>query len=367
MMKVLYLINHAGKAGTERYVETLVKYLGGKEVEPYFAYNESGLLVERMAEMGVPTERIEMKSRFDFKAARELARLCEKWDIDLIHCHYLREHYTALLAKRYNKKIRVVYTNHFVLANNAVTRLSNRWMDKRQDQIIAVCNKGKEQLVANGWTGDRIQVVFNAVDMNAWAGTRADSTMREELGIPEDRLVMLCASRFADDKGHAYLIRSLKRLTEISDVPFTMVLAGDGPLLEQTKEQVSQLGLEEQVIFVGFRKDIKNLYKGSDIYINSSQHEALSFLIVEAMAAGLPVIVTDMGGNRDIVPPQAKHGALVIYDDPESMAQAMKKMLEDGEYRASCAQEALHTVADKFEISKMCQATWGVYQKAVKG
>lgn len=367
MMKVLYLINHAGKAGTERYVETLVKYLGGKEVEPYFVYNESGLLVERMAEMGVPTERIEMKSRFDFKAARELARLCEKWDIDLIHCHYLREHYTALLAKRYNQKIRVVYTNHFVLANNTVTRLSNRWMDKRQDQMIAVCNKGKEQLIANGWTGDRIQVIFNAVDMNAWAGDRSESTMRAELDIPEDRIVMLCASRFAHDKGHDYLIRSLKRLTEISDVPFTMVLAGDGPLLEQTKAQVKELGLEEQVIFVGFRKDIKNLYKGSDIYINSSQHEALSFLIVEAMAAGLPVIVTDMGGNRDIVPPEAKHGALVIYDDPESMAQAMKKMIEDGEYRAACAQEALRTVADKFEIGKMCQVTWGVYQKAVKG
>lgn len=366
-MKVLYLLNHAGKAGTERYVETLVKYLSRQGVEPYFAYNEGGLLVERMAEMGVPTARIEMKSRFDFKAARELAALCEKWDVDLIHCHYLREHYTALLAKRYNKKIRVVYTNHFVLANNAVTRLSNRWMDKKQDQMIAVCNKGKEQLIANGWTGDRIQVVFNAVDMDAWAGTRADSTMRAEFGIPEDRLVMLCASRFAHDKGHAYLIRSLKRLTEISDVPFTMVLAGDGPLLEQTKELVKELGLEDHVIFAGFRKDIKNLYKGSDVYINSSEHEALSFLIIEAMAAGLPVIVTDMGGNRDIVPPDAAHGALVVYDDPESMARAMKRMLEDGEYRASCAAEALNTVADKFEVGKMCRITWDVYEKAVKG
>lgn len=240
-------------------------------------------------------------------------------------------------------------------------------MDKKQDQMIAVCNRGKEQLMANGWTGDGIQVVFNAVDMDVWAGDRSDSTMRAEFGIPEDRLVMLCASRFADDKGHAYLIKSLKRLTEISNVPFTMVLAGDGPLLEQTKEQVKALGLEEQVIFAGFRKDIKNLYKGSDIYINSSRHEALSFLIIEAMAAGLPVIVTDMGGNRDIVPPEAKHGELVIYNDPESMAQAMKKMLEDGAYRAACAEEALRTVADKFEVGKMCQATWDVYQKAVKG
>jgi glycosyltransferase involved in cell wall biosynthesis len=320
-----------------------------------------------MAALGVPTQRIEMNSRFDFKAAKALAKLCKQWDIDLIHCHYLREHYTALLAKRYNKKIRVVYTNHFVLANNAVTRLSNRWMDRRQDQMIAVCNKGKEQLIANGWSGERIQVVFNAVDMAAWAGDRSQSTLRAELGIPEDRLVMLCASRFADDKGHAYLIRSLKRLKEITQTPFTMVLAGDGPLLEQTREQVKDLGLEDQVIFVGFRKDMKNLYKGSDIYINSSQHEALSFLIVEAMAAGLPVIVTDMGGNRDIVPPDADCGALVVYDDPESMAQAMKKMLEDDAYRAGCAAGALRTVEEKFEVGKMCQLTLQVYEKARKG
>ncbi len=248
-MKVLYLLNHAGKAGTERYVETLVKYLGNGEVEPFFAYNEGGLLVERMAEMGVPTERVEMNSRFDFKAAKALAELCEKWDIDLIHCHYLREHYTALLAKRYNKKIRVVYTNHFVRANDTITRISNRWMDKRQDQIIAVCNRGKEQLIENGWSGDGIQVVFNAVDMSTWAGSRTDSTMRAEFGIPEENLVMLCASRFAHDKGHAYLVDSLKRLTEITNVPFTMVLAGDGPLLDQTKQQVKDLDLEDKIIY----------------------------------------------------------------------------------------------------------------------
>lgn len=365
-MKVLYLLNHAGKAGTERYVQTLVEYLSGNGVEPYFAYNEGGLLVERMEQMGVPTARIEMNSRFDFKAARALARLCEDWDIDLIHCHYLREHYTAILAKRYNKKIRVVYTNHFVLANDAITRLSNRWMDKRQDQIIAVCNKGREQLVSNGWSADRIQVIYNAVDMDTWAGDRTGATMRAEFHIPEDRLVMLCASRFADDKGHEYLVRSLKRLTEISDVPFTMVLAGDGPLLEPTKALVEQLGLTERVVFAGFRKDIKNLYKSSDIYINSSRHEALSFLIIEAMAAGLPVIVTDMGGNRDIVPPDAECGDLVVYDDPESMAAAMKNMLENADYRDSCAAGALRTVEEKFEVGKMCRMTWDVYQKAVK-
>ena len=84
------------------------------------------------------------------------------------------------------------------------------------------------------------------------------------------------------------------------------------------------------------------------------------------MAAGLPVIVTDMGGNRDIVPPDAECGDLVVYDDPESMAAAMKNMLEDSGYRASCAAGALRTVEEKFEVGKMCRMTLDVYQKAVK-
>ena len=91
-MKVLYLLNHAGKAGTERYVETLVRYLSADgRVKPYFAYNEPGLLVERMQAMSVPCRHIEMRSPYDLPAAKVLANLCREWGIELIHTHYRRE------------------------------------------------------------------------------------------------------------------------------------------------------------------------------------------------------------------------------------------------------------------------------------
>lgn len=365
-MKVLYLLNYAGKAGTERYVETLASYLSADgRVDPYFAYHEGGLLVERMEAMGIPVRQVEMRRRFDKKAAKALADLCQEWNIDLVHCHYLREHYTALMAKRYLPQLRVVYTSHFVQANDAITRFSNRIMDKRQDQIIAVCNRGREQLIANGWTGDRIRVVFNAVDPAVWAGGREDSTLRPELGLNDQQFVMLCASRFADDKGHHYLLDSVKRLTQLTDKPFTLVLAGDGPLLEAAQKQVKDLELEDRVRFIGFRKDIKNLYKGADLYVNSSRHEALSFLIIEAMAAGLPVIATDMGGNSDIVNDAAGCGLLVEYNNPESMAQAMKRFLEDPTFLAQCRAGAQRTIQEKFEIHHMVQATYDVYQAAM--
>ncbi|MEG1240041.1 MAG: glycosyltransferase family 4 protein [Oscillospiraceae bacterium] len=364
MLKVLYLLNHAGKGGTERYVESLIKYLGGTLVEPFFAYNEEGLLAERVKSLGVPCRQISLKSRFDMDAAKALAALCAEWDIDIIHCHFLRENYIALLAKKYNAKIRVVYTNHIIQPNDFVTKCSNKLLDKRQDQIIAVCNPGREQLLRNGWNGEKIQVIFNAVNPEAWQG--GTSTLRQEFGIPAENLVMIYAARFVEGKGHRYLVDSIKKLTELTAVPFTMVLPGDGPLLEETKALVTSQGLAGRVVFTGFREDMKNLCAGSDICINASRAEALSYQIIEAMAAGLPAIVTDVGGNRDIVPPDAQCGILVEYDNPASMAQAMKTMLEDEAFRSGCAAAALQAVKDKFEIRRWSELTYGVYERAIK-
>ena len=84
ILKILYLINHAGKAGTEKYVLNLVKYLQDKDAECFFAYNEGGLLSEQMADMGIPFGRIEMKNPFDFKAAKTLAHFCRENKIDII-------------------------------------------------------------------------------------------------------------------------------------------------------------------------------------------------------------------------------------------------------------------------------------------
>lgn len=362
-MRVLYLLNFAGKAGTERYVQSLVETLGNKEVEAYFAYHVPGLLVERMEALGVPCRRLEMRSRFDRKAARRLAKLCKEWNIDVIHTHYLRENYIAMLSKRWNPGVSVVYTSHFIMANNWYTKLSNRLLSPRQDRVISVCTVGKESLVRNGLDGRKISVIFNAVDPAFWQ-TPEPSTLRQELQIPEGTLVMLCASRFADDKGHAYLIDSVALLKRQTQAPFLLVLAGDGELLEPAKAQAAALGLEREIRFIGFRKDMKNLYRGSDLYVNSSRHEALSFLLIEAMAAGLPVIATDMGGNRDIVNPENDCGLLVEYNRPASMAAAMQTLLENPDLLARYRAGALRTVEEKFNLRKMALQTLDVYRAA---
>ncbi len=364
-MKVLYLIQYAGKGGTERYVEVLSRYLSRAGlVQPCFAYNVDGPLVERMRELGVPTVRLDMRRRFDFQAAKQLARLCEQWQVDIVHCQFLREQYTALLAKRWNKHIRVVFTYHFVLPNDALTRLSNRLMDRRQDQMIAVCNLGRERLVENGWSRGRIRVIFNGVEPEAWTGTREESTLRDELGVDQAQFVLLYAARFVPNKGHRYLLEAAHRLRQAATRPFTLALAGDGPLLEQVQVQAKKLGLEKQVAFLGFRPDMKNLYLGSDLCVCPSEHEALTFFLIEGMAAGVPAVATGVGGNPDIINDQTGCGLLVPYADPEAMAQAILRFMEEPEFAARCRAGGLRAVRESFDVERMARSTYEVYRAA---
>jgi glycosyltransferase involved in cell wall biosynthesis len=365
MLNVLYLINHAGKAGTERYVQSVIEKLNGKEIKAYLAYNEEGLLCEKLKSMGIESFRIVMRNPFDLKAAFELSRLCRKHKIDLIHTQYLRENYIALWSRLFNPKTKVMYTNHFILENNFLLRVFNRILTPLEANIAAVCNKGKDMMISNGVNGKKIEVVFNGVDPLQW-GDAVKSTLRQEYGIDDETFVILCASRFAYDKGHKFLINSIAELKKITDLKFKCVLANDGPFLEECKKQASDLGLQNDIIFTGFRNDIKNLFYGSDLYINSSAHEALSFAILEVLASGLPVIATDMGGNGDIINSQTNCGILVKYDDAKGLAQSVDRVMKDRELQKTLRSNALKAVREKFNLDKMVSETYNLYKDSCR-
>lgn len=365
MINVLYLLNHAGKAGTERYVQSLVEKLNGKRIKAFFVYNEEGLLVERLKELGVETFRIEMRSRYDLRAAKELAALCRKLHINLIHTHFLRENYIAMLSRLFGSNARVAYTNHFIMRNNLVTRISNRLLNPLESGVIAVCNRGREMMISNGVAAVKIRVLFNAVDPELW-GEREPSTLRGEFGIADDEFIILCASRFAHDKGHRYLVATMAKLKEMGGRKFRCVLAGDGPLLGEIRQMTSEMGLEQDILFIGFRKDIKNLFNGSDLYFNSSEHEASSFLILEALASGLPVVATDMGGNNDIINDRNDCGVLVNYNDAEGTAREIKRIMDDGAMQDRLAQNAQKAVQENFNLVKMANQTYNLYEEFLR-
>ena len=365
MLKVLYVLNHAGKGGTEKYVELLINKLNNRKIKAFFAYHEPGHLVEKLKAEGIETFQLKMRNPLDIKAAYDLAKLCRGLGIDIVHTNFLRENYIAVLSKMFFPRPGIVYTNHIILENNAVLKFMNRIITRFNSGVIAVCNPGKSTLISNGVNRKIIRVIHNGVDQEYWS-REEKSTVREEFKIDEDTFVILCASRFAEYKGNRFLIDSIAEFRKIVDGKYVFLLANDGPMLEEVKLYAKALGLEKEVIFTGFRTDVKNLIGGCDLYVNPSEREALSFALVEVLASGIPIVSTDAGGTTDIINQDTNCGLLVKYGDAKGMAEKIYRLMKDKQLYNTLKNNALKTAAEKFSIDKMVMETYNLYKASCK-
>ncbi|MBE7020048.1 MAG: glycosyltransferase [Ruminococcaceae bacterium] len=358
-MKVLYLINHAGKAGTEKYVLNLVKAYNNTKCECFFAYNEPGLLLTQLEELGIPCLQLEMKHPFDMKAAKKLAAYLEKNQIDVVHAQYPRENYIALLAKKYYKRVKVVFTSHLTIKTNFIWRITNSFMTPKNHKIISVCNHGKELLIGNGVKKDRIEVIFNAMTFNEGS---TPSTIREELGIGDEFLIVTLA-RYHFAKGLPFLVDSIKRLKEIADKPFKLLIVGDGELWDEITAKIQREGLSDTVYQLGFRKDTENILSGADLFVNSASClEALSFAMLEALSKKLPLVATNVGGNSDIVNEETDCGIIVEYPDTEAFANAINTLMTDKEMYARMSENAKKAILGRFNYDTMLEKTFDTYK-----
>lgn len=361
-MKILYLINHAGKAGTEKYVYNLVKRFGGTETECFFAFNETGPLAEQMDDLGVPCFQVEMKNPFDLKAAKKIAAICKANEIDIIHSHYPRENYIAVLSRLFYPKAKALYTCHLTLKTGFSWWITNKLITPHNAKIIAVCNNAKELLVENGVNPKKIDVIFNGIPYDE--KPKKPSTIREELGIDDDTFVISILARYHMSKGLDFLVNSMAELDKIIKRKYVMLIAGDGEYYDAIGEQIRELGLQDKVLQLGYRTDTENILCGSDAYVNSSKcYEALSFAILEAMSKYLPIVATNAGGNGDIVNEKTDCGFLVEYGDTKGFAEALNKLAEDKELCERFAKNAKKATKDIFNLENVLLDTLDEYKE----
>jgi len=359
-LKVLYLINHAGNAGTEKYVYNLIKTYEGNNTKCYLAYNNPGKLSDDVKALGIPTFQLEMRHPFDKKAARVLADYCRENNIDVIHAQYPRENYIALLSRKYYSGTKVVYTCHLTLKTNFLWKITNKIMTKNNHKIISVCNNGKELLVGNGVNADKIDVIYNGIRPHEH--TPANPELRGQLGIDEDTFVITTLARYHIAKGLDYFVKSIEKLKAITDRKFVLLILGEGELWDEITALIKEKNLTDVIYQLGFRTDVEEILKISNLYVNSAKcYEALSFAILEAMDASLPVIATNVGGNGDILSPENDCGILVEYGDTDAMANAIKTMIEDEELRNKYSANAFKAVNEVFNLDKLLEDTYKIY------
>lgn len=364
-MKVLYLINFAGKAGTEKYVENLVRILGKDKIQPYFAYNIDGELSQKMKAAGVPCLKLDMGKKNLFGAAKQLAEYCRNNEIELIHAQYPRENLIALLSKRHYDKPKVVMTSHLTLRLSGLSGLVwkriNKHFSPKNHRIISVCGEGRDILIENGVLPERISVIFNGIEPAT--AIEKNYTVPRELGLADDCFIMTILARYAPEKGLDFLLEVLQSVKRRSDRPFCCLICGDGELFGEIGEKIAAMGLSEQCKQLGYRTDVPAILHGSDIYLCTSSHnEAMSFAILEAMNAGLPPVVTDVGGNRDLAETRLQCGFVHPYGDVEGFAGSVLALMKDSKLLEEYSSKALEKIQKYFDLNRLAGDVFEAYK-----
>ena len=359
-MKILYLINYAGSGGSERYVELLARYYHGSKATCGLCYNVDGPLVEKMRSLDIPVYQLPMKSIADISAAKKLAKIVKDGEYDVIHAQYPRENYIAILSKLFGCRAKIVFTSHLISEQPPVWRMLNRIFTPHDHAVLTVCTYGKEVLERGGVAKDKIRIVFNGVD--APSAPVRDRAVLREFGIGDEETVITILTRFSEEKGVPFLLRSIARLKEQTTIPFRLLLVGTGPDFERDKALIPELGIEDKVVLTGFRSDTARLLAASDIYLNSSSSEAMSFAILEALGAGLPLVLTHVGGNPELVNTGEICGLLAPYGDENAYAGAIAKLLEDDALRSRYAAAARAKAEGEFDLYTLLDKLFEIYK-----
>ena len=335
-MNILYLISYAGKAGTEKYVENLMRTYSAQGHRCFLAYMDGGELAEKAKALGCGVFRLDLRAAHALAAAKSIAWLCAENGIDVIHAQYPRENVIAVLSRLWRRETRVVFTSHLTVRQSFLWRAVNRRITPHDAACIVVCTQG-----AN--LPPRRNVI------------------RTEFTLPEDCFVFLTMARYAPEKGLFFLLDALAQLKERTDAPFACLIAGDGELFDAVGEGIRERGLDENVIRAGYRTDAEALMCSSDVYVSSALYnEAMSFAALEAMECGLPLVMTDVGAGADLAD---GCGECVPPGDASALCDALHRLMTDGMYRRTCGENARRRAVTEFDLMRQTEELLALYQK----
>jgi glycosyltransferase involved in cell wall biosynthesis len=220
----------------------------------------------------------------------------------------------------------------------------------------------KEPLVREeGFKSDRVHFIPNGIDGSFYQDPPPRSELLDELGLDESNKLVGIVARLDPIKNHALLINAMKEVHE--RIPEArLIVVGDGPLSDELEQQTSELNVKDVVIFMGERGDVPRILSGLDLFVLSSLSEGMSITLVEAMAAGLPIVVTDVGGNPSIISSE-ENGTIVPSDDREALSEAITRLLNDEVNATQLGVKARKRFEEEFTLEKMVDRHRKLYEE----
>jgi len=362
MPGVLIVIKGLGRGGAEQLLLSGVPYLDTASYRYQFAYllPWKDSLVPELTGAGFAVHCLE-GARGPGWAGR-LRALVRREGIGLVHVHSPVA--AAGVRAVAGRRTRVVYTEHNLWDRyHPATWAANLATFPRNDHVFAVSETVRQSIRYPGplrlLPMPPLETLHHGLDPAALPVPGRDG-VRAELGIPEDAPVVGSVANFKAAKDHATLLRAAAQVRQaIPSVRF--VLVGQGPLEAETRRLAGQLGLDQTVVFAGFRTDATRLMAGFDAFALSSTYEGLPIALIEAMAVGCPAVVTRVGGTPEVVT-DGVHGFLVPPRDPAALAAGLTRLLGDRALRDGLG-EAAAARAQDFDIRTAVRRMEQVYAR----
>jgi glycosyltransferase involved in cell wall biosynthesis len=355
------------------HVDTALTWRGGEQQVLYLttglierghtaeiACQPGSALAERARDAGVPVHEVRMRGEWDLLGAARLSHLLARGKYALVHSHTSHAHVMAGLASwmTLRRPIRVVARRvDFRIDRNPLSRLKYKLWAER---YVAVSEAVKRVMVDGGVPAEKIRVVNSSVDLARFENVEVGD-LRAELDLPPDAVLIVDAAMLVEHKAQKYLVAAMPEVLEA--VPDAVcLLVGEGELRPQLERQVAELGLQDRVLFTGFRSDALRFLKAADVSVMSSQEDGMGNSVQETLALRQPLVATDAGG----IPEMAYDGvnAIVVEKkNPHALAQGILRMLRDPELAKRLGEAGRRTVEEKFTTDRMVERTLDVYRE----
>jgi glycosyltransferase involved in cell wall biosynthesis len=375
--RIAFLYDHTLQVGgVESLLLSLIRQARPGEFHfKIFAQTEEPF-TSQAADLGAEVIRWSGWRLTDIRTLFALSRQLRRDQVDLVHCQSPIAAIFGRLAA-WMAGIPCLVTEHLPMDQYHGTRQTlraraGRWLYTGLDTTLNYLSPAKLIYVSGRIRDEQVHrrrapvwktlVIPSGVDLASFHGLPSRNELRSSLDIPDEDRIIVCVGRLSPEKGQEVLLKAAANLAG-QGLDFKLWLVGDGPLREPLEQQIRQGGLENRVRLWGFRQDIPRLLCAADLFVLPSHYEIAPLSILEAMAAGLPVVASAMGE----VPLWIKDGCegrLVTPGDPDQLAGALKDLLTRPEVRSSMS-KAAQTRSESFSLAGMAAANFAQYHALV--
>lgn len=365
--RVIHLRGSDAMLGAERVVLELSRRTKEFGYESVIVALQSELspepeLIRQARATGLPAEILLCQGRFDPTVFARLRELLQLQQADLLHCHGYKENFYGLLARH---QLPCVTTNHLWKRNSRALHFYC-WLDAKLsrhfDHVVAVSEPIQQELLAAGVPAAKVSHIANGIDTAPFQQpfSAAERTaVRASLGISPERLVVGMIGRLGVEKGHIYALEAIAALrTRFPQLLLAVV--GDGPQLPELQTEILRQNLGQQVVFCGRRSDIADVVRAFDIFLLPSLTEGLPMALLEAMAAGLPPVASDVGDVSAAIADEIT-GLLTPPGETAALIAALARLAESEQLRQHLGQAAAEAIEQRFSARQMARQYCQLY------